>query len=67
MHSWIILILQYSKYSLNIPTISDEFNEKLEAEFKEEEIAIGIDSMNAGKTAGPDGLPKDFYKKCKTK
>lgn len=54
--------MQYSKYSLNIPTISDEFNEKLEAELKEEEMAIGIDSMKAGKTAGPDGLPIDFFK-----
>lgn len=52
---------------MNIPTISQEFAEQLEADLKEEEIGTAIDGMKAGRTAGPDGIPIDLYKKCKIK
>lgn len=52
---------------MNIPTISQEFAEQLEADLKEEEIGTAIDGMKAGRTAGPDGIPIDPYKKCKMK
>lgn len=31
------------------------------------EIGIAIDGMKAGKSAGPDGIPKDPYIKCRTR
>ncbi len=52
---------------LNIPTISDEYKEMMETELREEEMGAAIDGMKSGKTAGPDGLPVDLYKKFKTK
>ena len=39
----------------------------LEADLKDKEISIAIDSMKAGKSAGPDGIPIDLYKTFKTK
>ena len=52
---------------LIILIISEEFAKKLEADLKEVETGIAIDSMTAGKPAGPDGIPIDPYKKKKTR
>lgn len=52
---------------LRIPTVSEEFDEKLEGNLNEEEISKAVDSMKSGKMPGPDGLPIDIYKKFKAK
>lgn len=52
---------------LKFPNISAELVEELEADLKEEEIGMAIDGMKAGKSAGPDGIPIDLYKKFKPK
>lgn len=52
---------------LNIPTISQEFVEQLEADLTQEEVGMAIDSMKAGKKPAPDGIPTDLYKTFKTK
>ena len=50
---------------LEFPNISDESKDILNAELTVEEISNAIDSMRAGRTSGPDGLPIDIYKRLK--
>lgn len=48
--------------NLNIPRISEEESRALDGKFTKLEIAEAIGCMQAGKTAGPDGIPIDIYK-----
>lgn len=52
---------------LSIPNLPNEDKKDLEMEINEEEIGYAIDNMKSGKSAGPDGLPIDLYKKFKNK
>lgn len=53
--------------NLNIPKISENESKALDGELTEIEIAEAINCMQAGKTAGPDGIPIDIYKKFQSK
>ena len=53
--------------NINLPQIPEEDRINLDKELTLKEISEAIDAMRAGKTAGPDGLPIDIYKKCKEK
>ena len=48
---------------LDLPKVSPENNLKLDATLTLSEIKEAIQSMNSGKSPGPDGYPVDFYKK----
>ena len=52
---------------LSLPNLPNEDKEDMEMEITEEEIGYAIDNMKSGKSAGPDGLPIDLYKKFKNK
>lgn len=47
---------------LDIPQISEGTRDSLDGEITTLEISEAVSAMNAGKTAGPDGLPIDIYK-----
>lgn len=47
---------------LPIPTISNAMREELELPFFAEEIVQAIESMQNGKTPGPDGFPIEFLR-----
>lgn len=44
------------------PGLPDEYKD-LDTDITKEEIGRAIDNLKSGKTAGPDGLPIDLYKK----
>ena len=48
---------------LEIPTISDEQKERLDAPLTEDEIRATIRAMKPGKSPGLDGFPVEYYKK----
>lgn len=48
---------------LDLPKVSPENNSKLDAAFTLLKINEAIQSMNSGKSPGPDGYPVEFYKK----
>lgn len=48
--------------NLDIPSLSQDMRNNLEAPITEEEITAAI-SKQPGKSPGPDGLPPDFFKK----
>lgn len=52
---------------LKIPQISEEHKSQLEGTLTVGEIADAISSMKGAKSAGPDGIPIDLYKKFKDK
>lgn len=52
--------------NLKFPNISKEVKTNLDSNLTMDEILDAIDAMNAGKRAGPDGLPIDIYKKLKS-
>lgn len=47
---------------LNIPKLSEEESKTLNEGITKQETADAIGSMQAGKTAGLDGIPIDLYK-----
>jgi len=47
---------------LVIPKISPEDQSRMDSKILSEEITQAINSMQNGKTPGPDGLPVEFYK-----
>lgn len=51
--------------NLPIPRLPDNYKEDLDTDITKEEIGKAIDNLKSGKTAGPDGLPIDIYKKFK--
>lgn len=48
---------------LNVPTLSSDVRNCLEALISQEEVAAAISSLQSGKSPGPDGFPSEFYKK----
>lgn len=52
---------------LTVPRVSDEHRQMMDLELTKEEIEHAINSMQAGKSPGPDGLPIDLYKRFKEK
>lgn len=52
---------------LDIPQIPEGTRDSLDGEITTLEISEAVSAMNAGKTAGPDGLPIDIYKMFKDK
>lgn len=48
--------------SLDAPTLDPTFKDQLEILVSIEEIKIAIDSMQGGKSPGPDGFPVEFFK-----
>lgn len=53
--------------NLEFPHISEDSKGSLDARLTADEISEAINSAKAGKTARPDGLPIDIYKKFKHK
>lgn len=53
--------VQESLEQLDIPRLSEEDKETLEAPFTEEEFRRALGDLNSGKTPGSDGLPPEFY------
>lgn len=49
--------------NLDIPTIDERVATGLEAKFTTDELIMAIDSMQTGKSPGPDGFPSEFFKK----
>ena len=49
--------------NLNIPTIDERVAAGLEETFTTEELTRAINSMQTGKSPGPDGFPSEFFKK----
>ena len=48
---------------LDLPTISPNYNQTLDAPLTLAEIKEAISSTNSGKSPGPDGYPVEFYKR----
>ena len=48
---------------LDLPKVSREDNRKLDTTFTLSEIKEAIQSMNNGKSPGPDGYPAEFFKR----
>ena len=46
----------------NVPTLSSDVRNLLEAPISQEEVAAAISSLQSGTTPGPDGFPSEFYK-----
>lgn len=49
--------------NITVPTVSEEQNEKLNADISISEIITAIKSMQNNKSPGPDGFTVEFYKK----
>lgn len=49
--------------SVDIPSLSSDMREGLEAPITQEEIRAAISAMQPGKSPGPDGFSVDFFKK----
>uniref|UniRef100_A0A3B3HQU1 Reverse transcriptase domain-containing protein n=1 Tax=Oryzias latipes TaxID=8090 RepID=A0A3B3HQU1_ORYLA len=47
---------------LNLPRVDEEVSQNLERPFKTEDIQKAINSMQSGKSPGPDGFPSEFFK-----
>lgn len=54
-----------NKFLATIPRLDDEVKERLELKITETEVEHAIDSLNAGKSPGPDGFSAGFYKEFK--
>uniref|UniRef100_A0A3B5R0Z3 Reverse transcriptase domain-containing protein n=1 Tax=Xiphophorus maculatus TaxID=8083 RepID=A0A3B5R0Z3_XIPMA len=52
---------------LKFKTLLEEEKTTLDSPLTIEDLSEAIDSMNSGKTPGPDGLPIEFYKTFKNK
>ena len=48
---------------LNIPTVDVQVASNLDKPFTEAELLIAVQSMQNGKSPGPDGFPSEFFKK----
>ena len=48
---------------LDLPRVSPNDNQTLDASFTLPEIKVAINSMNSGKSPGPDRYPVEFYKR----
>ena len=55
------VLLLYLMFFGLILVLHEEHKEMMEAELREEETGRAIDGMKSGKTAGPDGIPVDFF------
>lgn len=47
----------------DVPQLSEEDKEALEAPFSEEELRKALGQLNTNKAPGSDGLPPEFYGK----
>lgn len=49
--------------NLDLPSVSPNDSQTLDAPLTVTEIKEAIHSMNSGKSPGPDGYPVEFYKR----
>ena len=49
--------------NLDLPSLSQDLRNNLDAPITQEEISAAISSMQSGKSPGPDRLPSDFFLK----
>lgn len=47
--------------NLDLPPLSQDLRNNLDAPNTQEEISAAISSMQSGKSPGPDGLSSDFF------
>lgn len=52
--------------NMDLPSLSQDLRNNLDAPITQEEISAAISSMQSGKPPGPDGFPQDFLKKFST-
>lgn len=65
--SFYTLYFEKSFTPLKIPLVYNDMVEMLDMPITTNELSIAITSMQGGKCPGPDGYPKEFYRKFQTK
>jgi exonuclease III len=52
---------KWDHFLRGVPQVSEDKRDSVEGEIALREISDAIDSLNKGKSPGPDGLPNEFY------